>query len=78
MYLNITTFIKTIHTLPNEILEEVMSHFQHLAYPKNHLLLKQGRPCEYLWFMQTGAVRFFLTMKKGRRAMFGFHWIKKL
>ncbi len=68
MHIIITTFLKSIHPLSNDILEEVASHFQHLKYPKNHLLLKQGRPCKYLWFMVKGAVRFFYTDQEGKES----------
>ncbi len=64
----ITTFVQSIYSLPNDILEEVVSHFQHLEYPKNYILLKQGRPCEYLWFLVHGAVRYFLTDKDGKES----------
>ncbi|AEI51382.1 Crp/Fnr family transcriptional regulator [Runella slithyformis] len=62
----ITTFIQNINPLPNDILEEVISYFQHLEYPKNYFLLKQGRPCKHLWFLVQGAVRYFYTDEDGK------------
>jgi CRP-like cAMP-binding protein len=62
----IITFINSINNLPNDILEDVISHFQHLEYPKNYFLLKQGRPCIHLWFMTKGAVRYFYTNDQGK------------
>lgn len=64
----ITAFIQNIYPLPNDTLEEVMLHFQHLEYPKNHFLLKQGRPCKYLWFLTKGAVRYFYTDEEGKES----------
>jgi len=64
----ITTFIQNIYPLPNDILEEVILHFQHLEYPKNYYLLKQGRPCKYLWFLVNGAVRYFFTNEEGKES----------
>jgi CRP-like cAMP-binding protein len=55
----IKTFIQNIYPLPNDILEEVLSNFQHLEYPKNFFLLKSGKPCIHIWFMTQGAVRYF-------------------
>jgi CRP-like cAMP-binding protein len=62
----IATFIQGINPLPNVILEDVISHFQHLEYPKNYFLLKKGRPCKYLWFLVGGAVRYFYTDEAGK------------
>jgi CRP-like cAMP-binding protein len=64
--MNITTFINSINPLPNDILEDVISHFQHLEYPKNYFLLKQGRPCKYLWFLVKGSVRYFYLDDDGK------------
>lgn len=58
--------IQSIQTLAPAILEELTQHFQHLEYPKNYYLLKQGKNCEYLWFMTTGAVRYFYTSEEGK------------
>ncbi len=58
--------IQSIFLLPNEILEEVLSNFQHLEYPKNYFLLKPGRPCKHLWFMTKGAARYFYTNEQGK------------
>jgi CRP-like cAMP-binding protein len=62
----IATFIQNIHPLPDDILEDVISHFQHLEYPKNYFLLKQGRPCKHLWFLTQGVVRYFYTDEDGK------------
>ncbi|KOY84419.1 Crp/Fnr family transcriptional regulator [bacterium 336/3] len=68
MSMKILEFINTIYPLPDDILEEVISHFQHLEYPKNYFLLKQGRPCKYLWFLLNGAVRYFYTDEDGKES----------
>jgi CRP-like cAMP-binding protein len=62
----ITPFIQSIYPLPNDILEEVSLHFQHLEYPKNYFLLKPGKTCKHLWFMTKGAVRYFYTNDQGK------------
>lgn len=64
----ITTFIQNIYPLPNDILEEVILHFQHLEYPKNYFLLKQGRPCKHLWLLVKGAVRFLYSDEEGKES----------
>lgn len=58
--------IQNIQTLAPGILEELLQHFQHQEYPKNYLLLKQGKNCEHLWFMTKGAVRYFYTSEEGK------------
>lgn len=62
----IETFIQRINPLSKDILEEVTLHLQHLEYPKNYFLLKQGRPCKYIWFLVQGAVRYFYTDEDGK------------
>lgn len=62
----ISTFINYIHPLADEVLEDVLQHFQKLEYPKNFLLLKQGRTCDYLWFLTKGAVRYFYTSNENK------------
>ncbi|GAB4400904.1 MAG: Crp/Fnr family transcriptional regulator [Microscillaceae bacterium] len=64
----IAMFTQSIYTLPNDILEEVIFHFQHLEYPKNYFLLRQGRPCKHLWFLVQGAVRYFYTDENGKES----------
>lgn len=61
-----STFIQNINPLPNDVLEDFISCFQHLEYPKNYFLLKQGRTCDYLWFLTNGAVRYFYTDKESK------------
>ncbi|MFN7911211.1 MAG: Crp/Fnr family transcriptional regulator [Bacteroidota bacterium] len=58
--------IQSIYLLPQQVLEEVLRHFQHLEYPKNYFLLKPGKPCQHLWFMTKGAVRYFYTNDQGK------------
>ncbi|MFN7119754.1 MAG: Crp/Fnr family transcriptional regulator [Saprospiraceae bacterium] len=63
---DITSFIKSISNIPPDVLELMLAHFQHLELPKHYYLLKQERPCAYLWFMLEGAVRYFYTDEEGR------------
>jgi CRP-like cAMP-binding protein len=62
----IETFIQSIYPLSKDILEEVILHLQHLEYPKNYFLLKQGRPCKYICFLVQGVVRYFYTDEDGK------------
>ena len=64
----IESFIQIINPLPNDILEDVISCFQLLEYPKDYLLLKQGRPCKHIWFLARGAVRYFYTDEDGKES----------
>lgn len=68
MKTDIAAFINSINPLPNDTLEDVLRHFQHLEYPKNYFLLKQGRPCKYLWFLVEGAVRYLYTDLEGKES----------
>lgn len=64
----LSAFINSIFPLPNNVLEEVLTDFHHLEYPKNYFLLKQGRPCKHLWFLVKGAVRYFFTDEEGKES----------
>jgi CRP-like cAMP-binding protein len=61
-----TNFIQNIFLLPDDVLEDVIMHFQHLEHPKNHILLQQGKTCKHLWFMTKGAARYFYTNEEGK------------
>jgi CRP-like cAMP-binding protein len=66
MKVTLEEFIQTIYLLPQEVLEDVLGHFQHMEYPKNYFLLKSGKPCKHLWFMINGAARYFYTNDQGK------------
>ena len=57
----ISTFINSICPLPDEVFVEFLEKFQHLEYPKNFHLLKQGNISNYLWFLTKGSVRYYYS-----------------
>ncbi|MDX2281607.1 MAG: Crp/Fnr family transcriptional regulator [Saprospiraceae bacterium] len=61
-----STFINAINPLSEEVLEEVLQHFQAMEYPKNYVLLRQGKVCSHLWFLTKGAVRYFYSDEEGK------------
>lgn len=65
---DIKTFINHIFPLSNEVLEDVLSRFEYLEYPKNYHLLKQGRHCRHIWFMTKGLVRYYYTDENGKES----------
>lgn len=58
--------IQAIYLLSQDVLDDVLVHFQQLEYPKNYFLLKPGKPCKHIWFMTKGAVRYFYTNDQGK------------
>jgi CRP-like cAMP-binding protein len=58
--------IQSIYPLSHQVLEDILEHFQFLEYPKNHYLLKPGKPCKHIWFMTKGAVRYYCTNEQGK------------
>ena len=66
MQVKLEDIIQSIYFLPQEILVDVLGNFKHLEYPKNHFLLKQGKPCKHIWFMTKGAVRYYYTNEQGK------------
>lgn len=66
MKVTLEDIIQEVYLLPNEVLEEVLSHFQYLELPKNYFLLKPNKICKHLWFMTMGAARYFYTNDQGK------------
>ena len=66
MKVTLEDIIQSIYLLPQDVLEDVLGHFQHLEYPKNYFLHKSGKPCKHLWIMTQGAVRFYYTNDQGK------------
>ncbi|MCA6444901.1 MAG: Crp/Fnr family transcriptional regulator [Bacteroidetes bacterium] len=66
MRVTLEDIIQRIYFLPNEVLEDVLGHFQHLEYPKNYFLLKSGKTCKHLWFMTKGVARYFYINDQGK------------
>ena len=66
MQVKLEDIIQSIYFLPQEILVDVLGNFKHLEYPKNHYLLKPGKPCKHIWFMIKGAVRYYYTNEQGK------------
>jgi CRP-like cAMP-binding protein len=62
----IQTFIQSFHTLPTEVLEELLSKLFLLELPSNSYLLKEGKICDCIWFVEEGLIRHFNIDEKGR------------
>ncbi len=62
----IQTFIQRFHTLPTEVLKELLSKLILLDLPANSYLLKEGKTCEAIWFVEEGLIRHFYIDKKGK------------
>lgn len=58
--------LQTIHPLPEEVLAAAAPHFVHQEYPKQAYLLRTGRICQHIWWLTTGAVRYFYTDPQGK------------
>lgn len=68
MKADFSNFINSIYPLPDQILDDVLLHFQYMEYPKNYYLLKQGRPCKYLWVLVKGAARYIFFDETGKES----------
>lgn len=66
MNVKLKDIIQGIYRLSDDVLEDVLGHFQYMEYPKNYVLLKPGKPCKHIWFMTQGAVRYFYTNDQGK------------
>jgi CRP-like cAMP-binding protein len=66
MKVTLEDIIQSVFVLPEEVLEDVLGHFQHVEYPQNYFLSKPGKPCKNIWFMTKGAVRYFYTNDQGK------------
>jgi CRP-like cAMP-binding protein len=66
MQVKLEDIIQSIYFLPQEVLDDVLGNFKHFEHPKNHFLLKPGKPCKHIWFMTKGAVRYYYTNERGK------------
>lgn len=62
----IQKFIQSFHLLPEEVLNELLTKLTLLELPTNTFLLKEGKTCEDIWFIEKGLVRHFYIDDKGR------------
>jgi CRP/FNR family transcriptional regulator, anaerobic regulatory protein len=53
--------LEKFEKLPEEVITHINSLLQTLELPKRHLLLKAGKPCDYLYFIEKGLARNFYT-----------------
>lgn len=74
----LAAFIQGIHPLPPALLEQVAGSFRRLLYPKHHLLLRPGRICTSLYFMEQGCVRYFYTDETGKETNVWFSFEREL
>lgn len=63
----IQTFIQSFHILPTEVLEELIAKLTLLELPSNSYLLKEGKICEDIWFVEEGLIKHFKIDDKGRK-----------
>lgn len=66
MKVTIEDIIQSIYLLPEQVLEDVVGHFQYLEYPKNYFLHKSDKTCKHIWFMVKGGVRSFYINHQGK------------
>jgi len=53
--------LEKFEKLPGEVITHINSLLQMHELPKRHLLLKAGKPCDYLYFIEKGLARNFYT-----------------
>lgn len=63
----IQTFIQSFHTLPTDILEELLSKLTLLELPSDSYLVKEGKTCQDIWFVEIGLIRHFKLDEKGKK-----------
>lgn len=58
--------LQNIFPLPAEVLQELSVYLKPMEYPKNYVLLRQGRICEHIYFLTKGVCRYFHTSAEGK------------
>ncbi len=53
------TFLSQFGDLPEEVITDMEQVLQYMEYPKKHILLKKGKPCNFLYFIEKGLARNF-------------------
>lgn len=56
-HLSIISFLQEFGDLPNEVIEAIEKTTQKMELPKRHVLLKKGKVCNYLYFLEKGLAR---------------------
>lgn len=51
------SFLSQFGTLPEEVIEAIESKMQRLEFAKKHILLKKGKVCNHLYFIEKGLAR---------------------
>jgi CRP-like cAMP-binding protein len=69
---SINSFIQSIFTLPNTVLQELLGKLNLLELPANSYLLKEGNTCNVIWFIQKGLVKHFYVDEKGKERITWF------
>ncbi len=58
-HLSLISFLTQFGELPESVITAIKSKVQILEFPKKHILLKKGKVCNYLYFVQKGLARNF-------------------
>lgn len=55
--ISFTTFLQQFGDLPNDLMDSLEKVVLKMEFPKKHILLKKGKVCNYLYFIQKGLAR---------------------
>ena len=56
-HFNFISFLKQFGELPDEVAVEIEKIVKRKEFPKKHILLKKGKVCNYLYFVEKGLAR---------------------
>jgi CRP-like cAMP-binding protein len=56
-YLSFISFLEQFGALPEDVSTAIERVMQSMEFPKKHVLLKKGKVCNYLYFIQKGLAR---------------------
>ncbi len=59
-------FINEIMPVPKNAFEEIKKHFEKVEFKKGEKLIKQGKTCKYLYFIEKGLGRSHFFNEKGK------------
>lgn len=58
-YPSFINFLKQFGELPDVVVEAIDTKMQRMEFPKKHILLKKGKICNFLYFIEKGLARNF-------------------
>jgi CRP-like cAMP-binding protein len=58
---NLRKFMESYTPIPSDEWEEISTYFEKRVIEKDEIVLEQGKVCKYLYFLESGLLRFYIN-----------------